>query len=126
MQTSLVAALALVIGSALWTVPAAAADVAVNAPVVQQQAPAKSAAQIKAVAATLPTVSRPALTPLLRNLGNQYTPMTRPGMLGRYDIYGWHKSPAVRVSNIGLTGSCSSARNAKVVSSADGHAKANG
>ena len=27
----------------------------------------------------------------LDNQGNWYTPFTRPGMTGRYDVRGWHK-----------------------------------
>lgn len=30
----------------------------------------------------------------LRNQGNWYTPFTRPGMTGPYDIRGWHSSPS--------------------------------
>ena len=33
----------------------------------------------------------------LRDQGNWYTPFTRPGMVDRYDIRGWHSNPpAVR------------------------------
>ncbi len=33
----------------------------------------------------------PASLRFLEDQGNWYTPFTRPGMLGRYDIRGWHK-----------------------------------
>lgn len=29
----------------------------------------------------------------LDNQGNWYTPFTRPGMIGRYDLRGWHQQP---------------------------------
>ena len=35
----------------------------------------------------------------LENQGPWYTPFTRPGMTGPYDIRGWHQSPAAVPSN---------------------------
>lgn len=43
-------------------------------------------------------VSQPFPTSLLflNSQGAWYTPFNRPGMLGRYDIRGWHAAPARR------------------------------